>query len=134
MKNKVKLLRIAYWLGAIFDALTIIPMLIPSIGGKMFGISNFAPGVDYKYAMGIGASLMLGWTMLLIWADRKPKERSGIILLTVFPVLTGLFIFGLYAVNSGMVKFEKMLPILVFQIIISAFFLYCYIANRGKNE
>ena len=34
------------------------------------GIDDFRPGVEYRYAMSIGASLMLGWTALLVWADR----------------------------------------------------------------
>jgi hypothetical protein len=30
----------------------------------------------------IGALLMLWWTVLLIWADRKPIERRGVVLIT----------------------------------------------------
>lgn len=37
--------------------------------------------------MGQACALMWGWTFLLIWADRKPLERRGVILLTVFPVV-----------------------------------------------
>jgi len=75
--------------GAIADGLAVIPMLFPDMGGFLFGISNFNPGIEYRYAMGVGASLMLGWAFLLIWADRQPAERKGVLLLTVFPVLFG---------------------------------------------
>ena len=85
-QNKaIKLLRVSYWVGAIFDALVIIPMLLPQVASVAFGIPNFNPGNDYKYAMGIAASLMLGWVCLLLWADRKPVERKGVLLLTIFP-------------------------------------------------
>ena len=58
-----------------FDALILIPMLSPRIGGIAVGIPNFNPGNDYAYAMYLAASLMAGWVFLLIWADRKPVER-----------------------------------------------------------
>ena len=62
----VKFLRVSYWVGAVFDALVIIPMLSPQVAGVVFGIPNFNPRNDYGYAMGIAASLMLGWVSLLI--------------------------------------------------------------------
>jgi len=45
--------------------------------------------------MGIGGSLMAGWTLLLLWAVRKPIERRAVILLTAFPVVFGLFVVAL---------------------------------------
>jgi len=51
--------------------------------------------------MGTGASLMAGWTFLLIWAVRKPIERRIIIFLTAFPVVFGLFIVTLIAFLNG---------------------------------
>ena len=52
----------------------VVPVAVSAFGMQL---KNFAPGADYRYAMGMGASLMLGWTALLIWADRKPIERRG---------------------------------------------------------
>jgi hypothetical protein len=80
--------------GAIADGLATLRMLFPKI----------AYGVEYRYALGLGASLMLGWSFLLIWADRKPLERKGVILLTVFPVITGLILAEIYALVSGLVQ------------------------------
>jgi len=48
-------LRLSYRGGAIIDALTVIPMLLPDVGGRLFGIVNFHPGADYRYAMAVGA-------------------------------------------------------------------------------
>ena len=111
----IKFLRVSYWVGAIFDALVIIPMLLPKVAGFAFGIPNFNPGNDYRYAMSIAASLMLGWVFLLVWADRRPVERRGVLLLTVFPVLAGLIISGALAVTSDLIPIEEMLPTWIIQ-------------------
>jgi hypothetical protein len=62
----IKFLRVSYWVGAVFDALVIIPMLSPKVPSIVFGIPNFNPGNDFRYAISIAASLILGWVSLLI--------------------------------------------------------------------
>jgi hypothetical protein len=96
----------------------------------MYGITGFNPGIEYRYAMGLGASLMLGWTFLLLWADRKPVERRGVLLLTVFPVLTGLALSGIYAVNSGMVDFSDILPLWILQSVLAILFITTYFYSK----
>ena len=100
MKSKIILLRISYWVGALADGLATFRMLNPKL----------AFGFEYRYALGLGAALMLGWTFLLIWADRKPLERKGVLLLTVFPVLTGILMVEIYAVAAGLMTMEEMAP------------------------
>jgi hypothetical protein len=134
MPDKVIFLRISYWVGAILDGLMVIPMLFPRIGGIMFGIENFNPGNDYKYAMMVGASLMLGWTVLLIWADRKPVERKGVIMITVIPVVIGLILAGTFAVSAGMIRIEKMIPTWIIQSILLILFCYSYYVNSKENK
>ena len=134
MKNKVIFLRISYWFGAILDGIMVIPMLFPGIGGKMFGIKNFDPGNDYKYAMMVGASLMLGWTVLLIWADRKPVERKGIILITIFPVVIGMILASVYAVRVDLIHWQNMLPTWIIQSLLLIVFFYSYVINSKKTN
>ncbi len=134
MKNKTILLRISYWFGAVIDGGMVIPMLSPSVGGAMLGIDNFNPGNEYKYAMMIGASLMLGWTVLLIWADRKPVERKGILLITVIPVVIGLVLAGIFAVSVGMMKVEGMIPTWVLQTILLILFSYSYFSTSKAED
>ena len=93
MDKRILLLRISYWVGAISDGLATLRMLFP----------NIASGSEFRYASGLGAALMLGWTFLLIWADRKPMERKGVLLLTAFPVCTGLLLAEIYAVIGGVI-------------------------------
>jgi len=130
MGNKILWLRISYWVGAIADALTLVPMLSPKLGGLAFGINDFDPGNEYRYAMGMGASLMLGWTFLLIWADRKPVERKGVLLLTVFPVIFGLALAGIFLVIVNLVPVGRMIPIWILQAGITTLFLFSYFNAR----
>ena len=130
MNRKILLLRIAYWAGAILDGGMLLPMLAPSIGGAMFGIADFRPGAEYRYAMYVGASLMAGWTALLLWADRKPMERRGVILLTVIPVIAGMIGASIYAASSGLVSPQRVLPMLALQVSLAALYLYAYIGSR----
>lgn len=130
MKKKILLLRVCYWIGAVADAISAVVMLLPTLGGSMYGIADFNPGYEYRYAMGVGASLMIGWTFLLIWADRSPIERRGILLLTVFPVLFGLIISGIYAVATGIITADRMIPMWIFQGLITGLYLFSYLYTR----
>jgi hypothetical protein len=124
-------LRMSYWVGAIFNALVILPMLSPKVAGVVFGISPFTPGNDYGYAMSIAATLMGGWVFLLIWADRKPIERRGVLLLTVIPVLPGLIFSGVYAVVSGFIRADEMLETWIMQGLLALLFGFSYLkANK----
>jgi hypothetical protein len=132
MKRSIFLLRIAYWAGAAMDAAMLIPMLVPSIGGAMFGIADFHPGPEYRYAMYVGASLMAGWTVLLLWADRKPVERRCVILLTIIPVIFGMIGASLYLAASGWVAPVHILPMIVIQILLAVLFLTAYLGSRSS--
>jgi len=85
--SHVTWLRTSYWVGAIADAVAAVSLLIPSRTGE----------TEFRYAMGMAAALMLAWTVLLIWGDRKPVERRGVLLLTVFPLIPCLFASVIYA-------------------------------------
>ena len=58
-------------------------MLSPPVAKLPWGFDDVSGGA-YRFAMGYAASLMLGWTALLIWL-----ERRGVAALTVF-VMCGL--------------------------------------------
>ncbi|WP_324784628.1 hypothetical protein [Streptomyces sp. H51] len=131
MNNPVRLLHIAYWTGAVADGAMLVPLLVPKAAGAMLGIDRFAPGSDYRYATAVGAALMAGWTALLVWADRRPVERRGVLLLTVFPVLVGLVAAGVYAVTSGFVELPYLIPVFGFQTGACTLFGVAYLRARG---
>ena len=124
MKNKIIWLRIGYWVGAVADGLAAVRMLLP----------QFSDDASYRYAMGLGASLMLGWTFLLIWADRKPLERKFVLLLTAFPVVTGLLLAEVYSVRAGIISFERMLPVGIFLAALIALFSFAYFNARNLSS
>ena len=128
MNRSTLFLRIAYWIGIILDAVLLPPMLFPAVGAAMFGIADFHPGPEYRYAMYVGASLMLGWTLLLIWADRKPLERRGVLLLTL-PVILGMTGSSLFAASSGLVAPGRILPILLLQGILTVLYIAALAAS-----
>ena len=68
---------------------------------------------EFRFSMGFGASLMFGWTALLLWAYQEPEERKGILLLTIFPVIPGLVATQVWALAADQVSVQRGLPPLV---------------------
>lgn len=132
MDSIVRWLRISYWVGAIVDALAAITMLSQAVFGHQSPLSDYTPEIPYRYAMGLAGSLMLGWTLLLLWADRRPSERKGVLLITNI-VIIGLFASGVYASSAGFVPFSRMTVILVFQIVLIVLFTASYVNSKSKD-
>ena len=99
-KKRMFLIKFPYWLGIGADALWAFGLLFPSIFGILTGNPDFNPDLQIRLIMGIGGSLMTGWTLLLLWAVKKPIERRTVILLTSFVVM-GLFIVALIGFLDG---------------------------------
>ena len=134
--QKLKVIRLVYWLGAIMDGLFAIDMTvialfgtsIPLLTDSFTQVSFIADGgLAYQYAMGIGASLMWGWTVLLIWANIKPVERRGVLIITLFPVVVGLIITNLVTILNELVAFQDFFIRLVVQIGLMILFLISYL-------
>jgi hypothetical protein len=102
-----RLLRTAFLAGAVTDAGALLPMLVPSLAELLWGVRDTSG--TYRFAMGYGASLMLGWTMLLLWAYQRPLERRFVAALTVV-VLYGLILTEILAVRSGALAAWRMVP------------------------
>jgi peptidoglycan/LPS O-acetylase OafA/YrhL len=122
-ERQAHLLRRAFLLGAMTDALALIPMLVPSMARLLWGFSN--PTGAYQFAMGYGASLMLGWTMLLLWAHRRPIERRFVAALTVL-VIYGLVLTEVVAVFSGHLEAWRMVPTWCLQGVLLVLFASAY--------
>ena len=99
--RKLFLIKIAYWLGIGADAFWAVVLLSPKFYGILFGLSDYNPDLQTRLILGIGGTLMTGWTFLLLWAVRKPIERRAVILLTAFPVVFGMFIIALIGYLEG---------------------------------
>jgi hypothetical protein len=122
---------VAFLAGAITDAFALAPMLVPSLGRLLWGFED--QGGAYRFAMGYGASLMLGWTALLLWAYRRPLERRFVAALTVV-VIYGLVATEVAAVFGGHVRLARMIPTWVLQAALLALFATAYHRPAGRQR
>jgi hypothetical protein len=129
MNNAIRWLRISYWVGAVVDFAAGLMMVIPALFAFMSQPVNFQPGNDYRYAMGMGAPLMFGWTVLLLWADRKPLERKGILPITLLVVI-GEALTQVWGVTVGFVPLGALVPTFILQALIFSLFLFSYLNAR----
>ena len=127
MKNRaIKWLKISFMIGAVVDSLALIPMLVPWAARIFWGFDDFTP--IYYYAMGMGASLMLAWTILLLWAYRRPVERRFIALFTII-IIIGIMITEIFAMGQG---YYKPAYSLGFQVVLIGLFGYSFVISGKK--
>jgi hypothetical protein len=117
--REAHLLHAAFLAGAVTDAAAVLPMLWPPLAHLLWGFRDDSG--SYRFAMGYGASLMLGWTGLLVWASRRPLERRFVAALTVF-VIYGLVLTEIAAVLSGTLTAWRMVPTWILQAVLLALF------------
>jgi len=129
MDTATTMLRISFLIGAITDGLAIIPMAFPRIGSTLFGGDSSRLGAEYRYAMGIGASLMAGWTTLLVWGAFKPIERRDILILTLVPVVTGIIAATVTAVRNRVVLRSRVIPLWIHLGFMSILFVVSYVLS-----
>ncbi len=99
--KRLAFMRIVCWIGMVVDALWAVALLLPALYGILTGQPAFDPDLQFRLAMGIGGSLMAGWTVLLFWVSIRPVERRAVLLMTAFPVVFGLFVIALIRVLGG---------------------------------
>jgi hypothetical protein len=78
----------------------------------------------------MAGSFLLGWSLLLIWGGRRPKERKGVLLLTLCPVLTAWVAAEIYAVVFTGLSFTARLPFWILQGGLSLLFTFTYFQAR----
>lgn len=130
MLNHEKLLRAAFLVGAVTNALAILPMLIPSLGKFLWGFSDASTA--YRFAVGYAASLMLGWTALLIWAFQRPVERRAVAAFTIL-VICGLVITGVLAALCGHLASSRMVSTWCLQAMLLGLFATSFHSVRVKR-
>lgn len=117
--------------GAITDAAAILPMIFPQIAEIIWGLNGFTK--EYFFAMGYGATFMLAWTILLIWAYFKPKERNFIAPLTML-VIIGFFITEIYFIFDGLLDPLKLIPTWILKIVLLCLFSVGYYQTKKNND
>ncbi len=124
MNVAIRWLRASYIAGAVADGLIGILVLIPARMGQ----------TEITYPMGIAASLMFGWTVLLLWANGKPMERKGVLLVTIFPVITGLLLTGVWAVASGLFPVRRIIPTSILGLALIVLMGFSYLNARAEER
>jgi len=123
------LVKIAFLVGAFTDGLALIPMLSRRAGAAIFGGDPSKDSPAYRFAMGVGAALMAGWTVLLLWGAANPIERRDILLLTVFPVITGIVLATIVAARNRVVLPSRVVPLWIHLGIVSIFYIAAYVLS-----
>lgn len=136
VKNPLDFVRLAFLAGAITDGLVIVPMLVPDIGAVLFGAARLQSEPFFTSFQGTAVSLMAGWTVLLFWGACQPIERRSLLLITAFPVVTGIGVSLLNGVAAGLMPIERIGILLVHLTLLTFLFIRGYfIADRmAKSE
>ena len=130
--REAQFLRIAFLAGAVTDAAALLPMLFPQLANVLWGLRD-ASG-NYRFAMGYDASLMLGWTVLLLWAYKRPIERRFVAALTMI-VISALVLTEVVAVHSNVLDAKRMIPTWCLQALLLVLFAraYYFVPARPKQ-
>jgi hypothetical protein len=126
LNRRRALLRFSYWVGILVDAGVAVLM-----AGTLIS-KGLSAGLDGMLVrdLGVGIVLMLGWTTLLIWADRKPLERKGVLLITLIPVVLLILANNIFVVAAGYLSFRQNGFNIVGGIFLAVLFSLAYYLNR----
>lgn len=126
MNDRIMWLKVSFLTGAIVDAVAAVMLMFPALYARFYQWPSLDFTHEVRSTAGAGAALMWGWTALLIWANRKPLERKGVLALTVFPVLVGLMINRGLNVASGFASPATAAPGLALQTALLFLFSFSY--------
>jgi len=132
-KKPVSWLRVAFWTGAIIDGkaffLFLFPDLMPGVTKAIFNMgASDASCHEAVWLRMLVAIFDLGWTILLVWAALRPLERKSIMIITAFPIVTGILCLRIMnTINTG-VGTMYIVTNFVF-VFLFLFFTYSYLIN-----
>lgn len=131
MKHGVKVLKLAYVVGAVADLAVFLMMVLPQFATAFWGFETFTE--QYFFAMGNGAPLMLAWTLLLLWAYKKPTERRFVALLTIL-IIAGIAATNIVMITRGLFTVANMIPSFLNQALLMGLFSYGYLFSKPKRR
>ena len=122
MDNNRKLIRASYWVAAIADFIIAVLVLIPARMGV----------TDFVYPMGLMSAVAFSWGVLLIIADRKPIERSWVLLPTMLVVFL-LGVAGIYAVSVGAISFGRIIGSSTVVVLVLGLLTFTWFKTRART-
>jgi undecaprenyl pyrophosphate phosphatase UppP len=132
VKNRVLWLRITFWWGIIADAFETIRMAIPKLFLASTGV-KLSPDAGFRFGLLYGVPVMLGWTLLLFWANRMPLERKGVVLCLI-PVVFSYIVVEIVGIWMGIVTLSKVIPTFFLQTILIGLCIFSYVNARGNRS
>jgi hypothetical protein len=129
----LQFVRATYWLGAIVDALAAVQLLTPT-SSTILGFPGLrAPGVAGLPAI-TAAILMLGFSVMLIWAHLRTRERRTVLAITLVVVLA-LATGNIVLAATGATPWAALVPTLAIQVVLIVLFALSWnIATRAARE
>lgn len=134
--DAIRWLRRSYRAGAVVDAIAAVGMAAPSLYGPTLRFKRgFRRGrPEFAYGTRTGAPLMAGWAVLLLWADRRPLERRGVLPITVVPVIAGLMANDAHAVRAGRLSATGLVPVRALQLALMGLLSYSALKARAATR
>ena len=105
IKTKMNIITIAYIVGIILDGLMGFDMFLYTFLGTSISLQSQNIPISNSSTqpvMMLGTSLMIGWTILLIWGLQKPIERKGTLIITAFPVVFLYLVYDIFQYINNM--------------------------------
>lgn len=138
-ENRIQLLRGSFWIAAILDGIyalniSLVWLIDGYSGFDPMRMIRFTSGVESRYAWGMVFAIMISWTVLMIWADRKPLERKDTIMLTAFPLLTVLLVDTIFVIAVGLVTLVDILAIQLVYIFLIILFTTSYYLTKNLEQ
>ena len=128
-----KLLFISYWIGIIADAIATLLLFSPTVADSVLQPLPFEATPMYLYVSRVAGALMLGWTVLLFWAQLKPIERADILLITLFPVVTLLACSAALVIKAGQISSVNLLSMFILYVVLYCTFIPSYAWAKRQN-
>ena len=131
--NKIFWLRVSYWVAAIVDLIFAIALIFfPGFTQFLWQLDTPIQGTDLMWTKYWGV-MVFAWTCTLLWADRKPLERKGVLLLTCFPVIIGLASVKVYAIIYNLASTLSLSLIIGMLAVIFILCLFSYTQSKEMN-
>lgn len=120
-------LRFVFAAGAVIDGLAVVSLLSKKVSNILWGLPEIGDGFMRGYA----ATLMVGWTIVLAWAHRKPIERAAVAAFTAI-LIPGLVLTELVGALGGTLAWARVAPTLVLQAVLIASFAIAFHARPRR--
>ena len=122
-----KLLMTSYWIGIVADAVATVLLYSPAAADIVLQQQPFPVTPIYLYVSRVAGALMLGWTVLLFWAQRRPVERADILMLTLFPVVTILAGAAVLVARSEQIALSNLAPMFILYVMVFCLYIPSYL-------